>query len=84
MKNNLDETPTGPLKRVLSKLMQVTSIKRKKRKRKPISQGCSLGSEQLGGTVNVFRNPQTSGQDAKTRTVAGDRQGAGDTASERA
>lgn len=49
MKNNLDETPTGPLKRVLSKLMQVTSIKRKKRKRKPISQGCSLGSEQLGG-----------------------------------
>lgn len=49
MKNNLDETPTGPLKRVLSKLMQDTSIKRKKRKRKPISQGCSLGSEQLGG-----------------------------------
>lgn len=39
MKNNLDKTPTvaettEPLKRILSKLMQVTSIKRKKENEK--------------------------------------------------
>lgn len=41
-----------------------------------------MGSEQLGGTVNVFKNPQTSGQGAKSSTVVDDREGAGDTASE--